>query len=109
MELKLNDTLNSAWKNDKSRFGFKMLQKMGWKEDKGLGKNDDGITANIKAKKREAGLGLGVELSTDDAGNKGWNETATSYNEVLQMLNQSYKRDKITTKKTRTKISCGMK
>lgn len=33
----LTDTLNQTWKNDKSRFGYRMLQKMGWKEDKGLG------------------------------------------------------------------------
>lgn len=43
MDVQLEDTLNQRWKNDKSGFGFKMLQKMGWKEDKGLGKNETGF------------------------------------------------------------------
>jgi Pin2-interacting protein X1 len=60
-DLVLQDTKNQAWKDDKSRFGFKMLQKMGWKEDKGLGKNDSGSVASIKVSKREEGLGLGME------------------------------------------------
>ena len=63
----LKDTLNATWKNDKSRFGFKMLQKMGWKEDKGLGKNESGSVSSIKVSKREEGLGLGMEKLTDGA------------------------------------------
>jgi hypothetical protein len=35
-DLVLVDTKNQTWKDDKTRFGFKMLQKMGWKEDKGV-------------------------------------------------------------------------
>ena len=60
-DLVLLDTKNQTWKDDKSRFGFKMLQKMGWREDKGLGKNDSGSVASIKVSKREEGLGLGME------------------------------------------------
>lgn len=41
-------------------------------------------------KKREVGLGLGVESTTDDAGNKGWSETTTSFSSVLDLLKQTY-------------------
>ena len=99
MELHLKDTLNSAWKNDKSGFGFKMLQKMGWSEDKGLGKNETGITANIKISKREEGLGLGMDKTTDGAGAKGWNQTASSFNDVLSILKESYGSKSIKKKK----------
>lgn len=42
---------------DKSGFGFKMLQKMGWKEGSGLGANLDGCTEHVK-----------VSLKTDVGG-----------------------------------------
>ena len=104
----LKDTLNATWKNDKSRFGFKMLQKMGWKEDKGLGKNESGSVSSIKVSKREEGLGLGMEKLTDGAGSKGWSATATSFNDILKVLNESYKK-KTKVKKSVPKISVGMK
>jgi Pin2-interacting protein X1 len=104
------DTLNAHWKNNKSGFGFRMLQKMGWKEDKGLGKDESGITAHIKAKRREEGLGLGSNTS-NDAGSAGWSKTAAGFNDVLSVLKQSYK-TKEKKKKSSKKIpdiSVGMK
>ena len=85
----MDDTLNKQWKNDKSGFGFRMLQKMGWSEDKGLGKNETGMVSHLKVKAREQGLGLGVE-GIDVAGNKGWAETTSSFNAVLDILKSSY-------------------
>jgi hypothetical protein len=91
-EIKLKDTLNTNWKDDKKGFGFRMLQKMGWKEDKGLGKNESGITTNVKVSKREEGLGLGMDKFVDDnVGNKAWSSTVQSYNAVLDMLKTTYK------------------
>mmetsp|Transcript_17419 Transcript_17419/g.17504 ORF Transcript_17419/g.17504 Transcript_17419/m.17504 type:complete len:225 (-) Transcript_17419:7-681(-) len=110
MEFSLKDTLNSGWKNDKTGFGFKMLQKMGWQEDTGLGKNRDGVVTAVKVKKREDGLGLG--MSIDKAGNTGWGATATSFNEVLDMLKVTYAKDvKKSTKKSKSnpKIQVGIK
>lgn len=87
----VSDTLNATWKNDKSGFGFRMLQKMGWKEDAGLGKDQSGITKHIHVKKREDGLGLGMEHVKDDViGSKGWSSTLTSFNGVLELLKTSY-------------------
>lgn len=90
----LVDTLNKRWKDDKTAFGYKMLMKMGWKEEKGLGKNDTGTVSHIKISKREEGLGLGMERSTDGAGSLGWNATATSFNQVLNSLKEVYGNDK---------------
>lgn len=42
---------------DKGGFGFKMLQKMGWSEGRGLGANLDGAVEHVK-----------VSLKTDSAG-----------------------------------------
>jgi hypothetical protein len=101
-EVKLADTLNRAWKDgwshflnvssitcvlDKSGFGYRMLQKMGWKEDKGLGKHEDGMANAVKVKRRDAGLGLGV---TQDQAGDGWGSTVSSFSAVLDLLNANY-------------------
>lgn len=114
MEVELKDTLNSTWKNDKTGFGFRMMQKMGWKEDKGLGKNETGIVDNVKIQKRETGLGLGSQDITDNA-NRGWSATATSFNDVLHVLKQSFgkkeekKKAKVKKSTPTVTISVGMK
>jgi Pin2-interacting protein X1 len=86
-DVKLNDTLNRAWKDDKTGFGFRMLQKMGWKEDKGLGKNEEGMTESVKVKRRGENEGLGT--TKDQAGANGWTKTVSGFSAVLEMLNSS--------------------
>ncbi|KAH6585004.1 hypothetical protein BASA60_000718 [Batrachochytrium salamandrivorans] len=44
------DPQNKQWKDDKTKFGHKMLEKMGWSDGKGLGRNEDGRTDNIQVK-----------------------------------------------------------
>lgn len=44
--------------------GSKMLQAMGWKEGKGLGRHQQGITAPISASLRTKGTGLGIKQSS---------------------------------------------
>jgi hypothetical protein len=50
-------------------------------------------------------------VKADTAGNSGWSETATSFNEVLDMLKMTYGNNiqKKPTKKTKTKIQVGIK
>lgn len=115
----LPDVQNATWKNDKKRFGYKFLSKFGWSEEKGLGKNETGITAAVKIKRREDELGLGMEKMTDGAGNKGWNQTTNGFNSVLESLKSEYggkssdkkakKKDKKDKKEKSKSISVGIK
>jgi Pin2-interacting protein X1 len=91
-EIILKDTLNAHWKSNKSNFGFRMLQKMGWNEEKGLGKEGNGITKFVKISKRDDGMGLGMDQFKDDnVGSKAWSSTISSYNSVLEVLKATYK------------------
>ena len=45
---------------DKDSFGRAMMEKMGWAEGKGVGKNEDGMKTHIRAQKRGA-EGLGAD------------------------------------------------
>jgi len=88
--MSLPDTLNSTWKNDKTGFGYRMLQKLGWNEDKGLGKNEDGIKEAVKLKRMEVGAGIGSDK--DNTGNRDWNNTSDNYAAVLAKLKGKYGR-----------------
>ena len=48
-----------------------MLQKMGWGEGKGLGKNEDGMSVHIKIKKRADHVGA---CSVAEEGADAWRE-----------------------------------
>lgn len=74
------DPNNIKWINDKSKFGLKMLEKMGWKEGKGLGKKEDGKKENIKISKKIDNRGLG-KGETVDVSTK-----IILYNDILKKL-----------------------
>mmetsp|Transcript_12737 Transcript_12737/g.26979 ORF Transcript_12737/g.26979 Transcript_12737/m.26979 type:complete len:287 (+) Transcript_12737:134-994(+) len=82
------DTRNSAWADDKSNFGRKMLMKLGWKDGKGLGKSQQGQTNSLRAIRREESLGIGA--STDTHGSEGFSQTSANFHGVLAKLNQEH-------------------
>ena len=111
------ESRNSEWANDTSSFGQKMLVKMGWAKGKGLGKNQQGTQSNLRALRREDGLGIGA--STDTLGEEGFSTTSRNFHGVLANLQQvhgeSDERKKKKSKKDRKKNnraegsdSCGL-
>lgn len=76
---------NKAWANDKTKFGYKMLCKMGWTEGKGLGLKENGIQEHIRTRKKCSNAGIGIVRKPTDA----WNvpaKVAQGLNDVLARL-----------------------
>ncbi|KAF4135446.1 G-patch domain [Phytophthora infestans] len=79
---------NMAWASDTSKFGFKMLVKMGWSAGKGVGKELQGQATHVKIARRSENLGVGCSLKQAEV--QGWSQTAGGFADVLKTLNKSY-------------------
>lgn len=78
------DTENAAWKMDKTKFGYRMLQKMGWEEGKGLGANEDGVVEHVRVRRKLTLAGVGAAGT-----NAAWQvpaKVAAGLNDVLAAL-----------------------
>ncbi|KAF7230463.1 PIN2/TERF1-interacting telomerase inhibitor 1 isoform X2 [Nothobranchius furzeri] len=77
------DPRNSAWSNDDSKFGQKMLERMGWSKGKGLGRSEQGSTDHIKVKVKNDSYGFGANASYED----NWIAHQDEFNDLLAQLN----------------------
>ncbi|BFZ15766.1 hypothetical protein BsWGS_18805 [Bradybaena similaris] len=77
------DPRNTSWSNDSSKFGQRLLEKMGWEKGKGLGAHEDGITEHIKASYKSDSRGLGCTPQDADA----WIAHQDDFNDLLKALN----------------------
>merc|ERR1719272_1531129 len=80
------DPRGTQWSQDKSKFGFKMLEKMGWSEGSGLGASMTGRTEHVKVKNKRNNLGIGA--SQTDV-NFNWLQTQDTFNTLLKDLNKA--------------------
>jgi Pin2-interacting protein X1 len=55
-----------------SVFARRQMEKMGWQEGKGLGKNENGISKHIKATKKDDNSGLGLESVVSEEVTENW-------------------------------------
>ncbi|XP_011798208.1 PREDICTED: PIN2/TERF1-interacting telomerase inhibitor 1 isoform X1 [Colobus angolensis palliatus] len=77
------DPQNTAWSNDDSKFGQRMLEKMGWSKGKGLGAQEQGATDHIKVQVKNNHLGLGATINHED----NWIAHQDDFNQLLAELN----------------------
>jgi len=80
------DPQNKKWATDKSKFGYKMLMKMGWTEGKGLGMNENGMTDYVKTKTITEKEGVGTTQETKED----WKANNNDFNQLLANLNAAY-------------------
>jgi len=80
------DPNNKKWANDSSAFGYKLLQRMGWREGKGLGAKEDGLVEHVKAKRNLENRGVGCDAKSSD----NWLHNASGFSDLLCKLNAAY-------------------
>ncbi|KAM6355796.1 PIN2/TERF1-interacting telomerase inhibitor 1 [Podargus strigoides] len=80
------DPRNTAWSKDESKFGQKMLEKMGWTKGKGLGAQEQGNTEHIKVQVKNNTLGLGATINYED----NWIAHQDDFNQLLAELNDCH-------------------
>ncbi|XP_077442971.1 PIN2/TERF1-interacting telomerase inhibitor 1 [Stigmatopora argus] len=80
------DPRNSAWSNDESKFGQKMLERMGWSKGKGLGRSEQGEVNPIKVKVKNDHYGLGTNGNYED----NWIAHQDDFNDLLAQLNDCH-------------------
>eukprot|EP00588_Corethron_pennatum_P015559 CAMPEP_0194268368 /NCGR_PEP_ID=MMETSP0169-20130528/2714_1 /TAXON_ID=218684 /ORGANISM="Corethron pennatum, Strain L29A3" /LENGTH=260 /DNA_ID=CAMNT_0039009581 /DNA_START=161 /DNA_END=943 /DNA_ORIENTATION=+ len=86
-----------------STFAEKQLQKMGWKEGGGLGKDGSGISTHIRVKKREENIGIGQEKKkVEAAGDTWWSNSLESTLARLHAKNANGSDNKKNKKKRKT-------
>jgi Pin2-interacting protein X1 len=62
-----------------------MLERMGWKEGKGLGVQEAGSIHPISVRKKDDNLGVGASHRQDD----NWLENQAAFDDLLASLNSS--------------------
>ena len=81
-----NDPRNTKWSNDKNRFAFKLMQKMGWQEGQGLGMDARGQLEHVRIEQKQDLLGIGAKKDNSE----NWLENTDAFNQLLASLNQEY-------------------
>ncbi|XP_078486794.1 PIN2/TERF1-interacting telomerase inhibitor 1-like [Ciona intestinalis] len=79
------DPRNTTWTKDESRYGVKMLEKMGWKKGKGLGADEAGSTDIVKVSVKNGTRGVGFTHVHEN----NWVAHQDSFSELLANLNQN--------------------
>ncbi|KAI5633582.1 g-patch domain-containing protein [Phthorimaea operculella] len=72
---------NNAWSNDSTKFGQRMLEKMGWSSGKGLGAKENGMVEHVVARYKNDEKGLGFDDKNDQ-----WTKHEDDFNALLANL-----------------------
>merc|ERR1711977_39738 len=95
------DPRNTNWSNDKTKFGYQMLTKMGWSEGSGLGADLSGNTSHIKVNKIGSNAGVGLKKSHEDD----WIAHQDDFNSLLSALNGNPVKSETTSVENKMKAS----
>jgi len=77
----------TEWSDDKTKYGQRLMEKMGWKEGAGLGKNETGRIEHIDLKIKQNVRGLGFLNGKYD---EEWLSHQTAFDTMLKKLHESH-------------------
>ena len=82
---------------ERDGFGMRLLTRLGWREGRGLGKNQDGIARHIHARKRQVGTGVGADARNDASGANAvdWTMNTVAFDDVLRSLNRTHSAEEL--------------
>ncbi|CAA92701.1 G-patch domain-containing protein [Caenorhabditis elegans] len=81
------DPQNLTWKNDDQKLSKKLMEKMGWSEGDGLGRNRQGNADSVKLKANTSGRGLGADKMADY--DSTWISHHDDFADLLAALNKN--------------------
>lgn len=79
---RVNVRASTTWSQDDTKFGKRLLEKMGWSQGRGLGANLDGETKSVPLRVKLDSKGLGFTAKDDQ-----WTSHETLFQGLLQDLN----------------------
>lgn len=79
---RVNVRASTTWSKDESKFGQRLLERMGWSQGRGLGANLDGETKSVPLRVKLDSKGLGFTAKDDQ-----WTSHETLFQGLLQNLN----------------------
>ena len=83
------DPRNLNWKTDEQKVSRKLMEKMGWNEGQGLGRNNQGNSEHLKLKANRGARGLGGDKLADY--DSTWISHHDDFADLLKALNENKK------------------
>jgi len=77
----------TEWSDDKTKYGQRLMEKMGWKEGAGLGKHETGRVEHVDLKMKQNVKGLGFLHGKYD---QEWLGHQTGFDSMLKQLQESH-------------------
>uniref|UniRef100_A0A182NUR3 G-patch domain-containing protein n=1 Tax=Anopheles dirus TaxID=7168 RepID=A0A182NUR3_9DIPT len=74
----------ALYDREKDNVGARLMAKCGWSAGKGLGKEENGITAPVQVRYKKDNVGVGYAKKDDD---EHWTQHDAGFNELLKRLN----------------------
>eukprot|EP00796_Vickermania_ingenoplastis_P010858 gene10858-7524_t len=76
------DPNNTKWSKSANSFGRNLLQKSGWTEGDGLGKDQEGVKHHVKVSKKDDVMGLGYQAGVGET----WSAQSVGFADVLDRI-----------------------